>query len=61
MTHPIEWSAYLTQMEHISDIELTEDRRAEVLVQLTRIARMAQPLMDYPLDDRIEVAGVYRL
>lgn len=61
MTHPVEWSDYLTQMEQILDLNLTEERRAELLVQITRIAGMAQPLMDYPLDDRLEIAGVYRL
>ncbi len=61
MTHPVEWSDYLTQMEQILDLDLTEERRAELLVQITRIAGMAQPLMDYPLDDRLEIAGVYRL
>ncbi len=61
MTHPVEWSDYLTQMEQILDLDLTEERRAELLVQITRIAGMAQSLMDYPLDDRLEIAGVYRL
>lgn len=61
MTQPVEWSDYLTQMEHILHLDLTDERRAELLVQITRIAGMAQPLMDYPLDDRLEVAGVYQL
>ncbi len=61
MTQSDTWSAYLTLMEQILDLTLTDERRAELLVQLTRIAGMAQPLMDYPLDDRLEVAGVYTL
>ncbi|KFD20491.1 MULTISPECIES: oxalurate catabolism protein HpxX [Tatumella] len=61
MTQSDTWSAYLTLMEQILDLTLTDDRRAELLVQLTRIAGMAQPLMDYPLDDRLDVAGVYTL
>lgn len=61
MTQPVEWSEYLAHMENILDLELNEERRAELLVQITRIAGMAQPLMDYPLDDRLEIAGVYRL
>ena len=61
MTQSDTWSAYLTLMEQILDLTLTDERRAEMLVQLTRIAGMAQPLMDYPLDDRLEVGGVYTL
>lgn len=61
MTQSDTWSAYLTLMEQILDLTLTDERRAELLVQLTRIAGMAQPLMDYPLDDRLDVAGVYTL
>ncbi len=61
MTQPVEWSEYLAHMEKILDLDLNEERRAELLVQITRIAGMAQPLMDYPLDDRLEIAGVYRL
>ncbi|GAA0520741.1 oxalurate catabolism protein HpxX [Tatumella terrea] len=61
MTQSDTWSAYLTLMEQILDLTLTDERRAELLVQLTRIAGMAQPLMDYPLDDRLEVGGVYTL
>lgn len=61
MTQSETWSAYLTLMEQILDLTLTDERRAELLVQLTRIAGMAQPLMDYPLDDHLEVAGVYTL
>ena len=61
MTQSDTWSAYLTLMEQILDLTLTDERRAELLVQLTRIAGMAQPLMDYPLDDRLEVGGAYTL
>ena len=61
MTQPDTWSAYLAVMEQILDLSLTDERRAELLVQLTRIAGMAQPLMEYPLDDRLDVAGVYTL
>lgn len=61
MTTQENWSAYLNQMEQILELDLTDERRAELLVQLTRIAGMAQPLMAYPLDDRLEVAGEYKL
>ncbi|WP_029687188.1 oxalurate catabolism protein HpxX [Tatumella saanichensis] len=61
MTTQDNWSSYLTQMEAILDLDLTDERRAELLVQLTRIAGMAGPLMAYPLDDRLEVAGEYKL
>ncbi|ARF51284.1 oxalurate catabolism protein HpxX [Pantoea stewartii] len=55
-----DWAAYIAQMEQILNVELDEDRRAALLQQMTRIADMAAPLMAYPLDDRLEVAGVYK-
>ncbi|MDJ0087348.1 oxalurate catabolism protein HpxX [Pantoea allii] len=55
----IEWAAYIAQMEQILNLELDEARRAALLIQMTRIAAMAASLMAYPLDDRLEVAGVY--
>lgn len=54
-----DWAAYIAQMEQILALELDEARRAELLVQFNRIAAMAEPLMDFPLDDRLEVAGVF--
>ncbi|MBP2196598.1 MULTISPECIES: oxalurate catabolism protein HpxX [Pantoea] len=56
-----DWAAYIAQMEQILALELDEARRAELLTQFNRIAAMAEPLMAYPLDDRLEVAGVYKL
>lgn len=55
-----DWAAYIQQMEQILALELDDTRRAELLVQFTRIAAMAAPLMAFPLDDRLEVAGVYK-
>ena len=55
-----EWASYIGHMEQILQLELDEARRAELLIQLSRIAAMAAPLMAFPLDDRLEVAGVYQ-
>ena len=55
-----EWDAYLTQMEQLLALELDDTRRAELRVQFSRIAAMAAPLMALPLDDRLEIAGVYK-
>ena len=59
---PVEpqWAAYVRQMESVLALELDDERRQELLVQFSRIAQMAQPLMDLPLDPRLEIAGVYR-
>ena len=54
-----DWAAYIAQMEQILALELDEARRAELLVQFNRIAAMAEPLMAFPLDERLEVAGVF--
>ncbi|MES5410492.1 oxalurate catabolism protein HpxX, partial [Klebsiella pneumoniae] len=51
---------YLTQMTHLLDMELDAPRRKELERQFARIAAMAQPLMDYPLGPREEIAGVYK-
>ncbi|MCK8336130.1 oxalurate catabolism protein HpxX [Erwinia amylovora] len=53
------WANYVAQMEHILALELDETRRAELLSQFSRIAALAEPLMAFPLDERLEVAGVY--
>ncbi len=55
-----DWATYILQMEQILGMDLDESRRAELLVQFTRIAAMAAQLMAFPLDDRLEVAGVYK-
>ncbi|MGV8927652.1 MAG: oxalurate catabolism protein HpxX [Ewingella sp.] len=55
-----DWAAYVRQMESVLALELDDTRRQEVLVHFSRIALMAQPLMELPLDSRLEVAGVYR-
>lgn len=57
-----DWAAYVAQMEQVQvlALELDETRRAELLTQFSRIAAMAAPLMAFPLDDRLEVAGVYK-
>lgn len=54
-----DWATYIAQMEQILALELDDTRRAELLTQFSRIAAMAQPLMALPLDDRLEVAGVF--
>ena len=55
-----DWDAYLSQMEQLLALELDDTRRAELRVQFSRIATRASPLLDFPLDDRIEIAGVYK-
>lgn len=55
-----DWSAYTRQMEAVLGLELDDTRRQEVLMQFSRIAQMAEPLMALPLDPRLEIAGVYR-
>lgn len=54
-------SAYLQQMETLLNLPLPPERHDAVLLQLQRIAEMAQPLMDYPLEMHEEIAGVYQL
>ncbi|WP_374941760.1 MULTISPECIES: oxalurate catabolism protein HpxX [Buttiauxella] len=48
-------------MEQLLNVPLDETRRKELEVQLTRMAGLAEPLMDFPLPQRLEVAGVYKL
>lgn len=58
--HSSDWTVYVAQMEQVLGVTTDDQRRAELLVQFTRIAGMAAPLMAFPLDDRLEVAGVYK-
>ncbi|CAI0952757.1 oxalurate catabolism protein HpxX [Serratia ficaria] len=62
MDHHIaaDWATYIRQMETILALELDDARRQELLTQFRRIAAMAEPLMAFPLDQRLEIAGVYR-
>lgn len=55
-----EWDAWLSQMEQLLALELDDTRRAELRVRFSRIAAMAGPLMAFPLDERVEIAGVYK-
>ena len=59
-TQQPDWHAYLAQMEAVLGIELDDARRVELHQQFSRIAAMAAPLMALPLDDRLEIAGVYK-
>lgn len=55
-----DWVTWVAQMELILGVSLDDERRAELMVQFIRIADMAGPLMAFPLDERQEVAGVYK-
>lgn len=55
-----DWADYLTQMTQLLDLPLDDARRAELEMQFSRIAALAEPLMAFPLDDRLEIAGVYK-
>ncbi|AHK20076.1 oxalurate catabolism protein HpxX [Yersinia similis] len=57
----MDWPAYILQMETLLAVELDEQRRAALLQQFEHIAALAAPLMALPLDERQEIAGVYRL
>ncbi|WBG90296.1 oxalurate catabolism protein HpxX [Pantoea piersonii] len=59
MNQTTDWARYLTQMEQLLALELDDARRAELVIQLERIAALAAPLMAFPLDERLEVAGVF--
>ena len=59
MSSQPDWATYIAQMEQILALELDDARRAELLTQFNRIAAMAEPLLALPLDDRLEVAGVF--
>jgi hypothetical protein len=55
-----DWRLYLSMMEQVLDVPLDEARRAELLVQFQRIANIAAPLLNHPLDRREEIAGVFK-
>lgn len=56
-----DWPGYIRLMEQLLAVPLDDARRAELEIQLTRIAAMAEPLMAFPLPQRQEGAGEYRL
>ncbi|MGE4802618.1 oxalurate catabolism protein HpxX [Yersinia hibernica] len=57
----MDWAGYIQHMEILLALELDDTRRAALLLQFERIAAMAAPLMAVPLDEKQEIAGVYRL
>ncbi|HDL7176937.1 TPA: oxalurate catabolism protein HpxX [Yersinia enterocolitica] len=57
----MDWAAYIRQMEILLALELDDTRRVALLQQFERIATMAGPLMALPLDEKQEIAVVYRL
>lgn len=59
MNQTTDWARYVALMEQLLALELDDPRRAELVIQLERIAALAAPLMAFPLDDRLEVAGVF--
>lgn len=61
LLNSIDWPAYIKVMEQLLDVPVDEPRRQELEVQLTRMEKLAEPLMDFPLPERQEVAGVYKL
>lgn len=61
LLNTIDWPAYIQIMEQLLNVPLDEARRKELEVQLTRMAGLAEPLMNFPLPQRQEVAGVYKL
>lgn len=61
MNKTIDWPSYITQMSLLLDIQLDESRQNELAMQLARIADIAEPLMAFPLDERQEVGGVWKL
>ncbi|MEQ4453538.1 oxalurate catabolism protein HpxX [Kosakonia sp. YIM B13605] len=61
MNTTFDWPTYIRLMEQLLDVPLDDTRRAELEIQLARIAAMAQPLMAFTLPHRQEGAGEYRL
>jgi len=55
------WADYIQLMEQLLAVPLDAPRRAELAVQLERIAIIAAPLMAFELPPRQEGAGVYQL
>lgn len=57
----IDWPTYIQLMEQLLNVPLDDARRRELEVQLVRMAALAEPLMEFPLPQRQEVAGIYKL
>ncbi len=61
LLNTIDWPAYIRAMEQLLNVPMDEARRKELEVQLIRMAGLAEPLMDFTLPQRLEVAGIYKL
>ncbi len=59
MTPAFDCNAYLDAVSQAHGLNLTGERRAEVLVQLQRIHGMAQSVLEFPMDDHVEPAPTF--
>lgn len=55
-----DWHLYVSMMEQVLDVPLDDARRAELLNQFHRIAKIAVPLLGHSLAERQEIAGIYK-
>ncbi|MBK4775816.1 DUF4089 domain-containing protein [Candidatus Pantoea edessiphila] len=60
MNNKINWQNYIMQMEKLMNLNLNHSSRLELAIQMEYIADIAVPLMAFPLEDRLSVAGVYK-
>ncbi|PPI88418.1 DUF4089 domain-containing protein [Candidatus Pantoea edessiphila] len=61
MNNIIDWQEYVMQMEILMNFNLDKLNHSEIIKQIKNISNIATPLMAFPLEDRIPVAGVYNL
>ncbi|PPI87685.1 DUF4089 domain-containing protein [Candidatus Pantoea edessiphila] len=60
MNNNINWKNYIIQMEYLMNLNLDESIRSELIKQMKYIEYIASPLMSFPLEDRLSIAGVYK-
>ena len=54
-----EWDAYIAEAAKLLGLALTDEMRAATRANLETAERMAKLVLDYPLDDRAEIAPVF--
>ncbi|MXP51348.1 oxalurate catabolism protein HpxX [Pantoea sp. SoEX] len=60
MNNEINWQNYIMQIEKVMNLNLNQASRLELAIQIKYLSDIATPLMAFPLEERLSIAGVYK-
>ncbi|MBK4765138.1 MAG: DUF4089 domain-containing protein [Pantoea sp. Brub] len=60
MQNTINWQVYILHMQTLLNLTLDEINYIEVINQMEYLSNIAKPLMLFPIEERLAIAGVYK-